>query len=139
MTSLELHFYDGKIEKREEEDLGLLKNEYDIQKLENGLGKLREYIPINKPNILHNLCVILNDYKTFGRNPGCPNYDPSNCFFACELLSICFDILFEKKYSEEDFQGLMKVFLEQIDDMSTGMCPPGRTTRLVQFILTTQR
>lgn len=132
MSQLDLHFYDGKIN-----TVPHLTSEYDIHKLELGYNKLLPMVPQDKQNIINNLNIIMNDYRRFGKSKQCSNYDPSNDCYACELLAICFDILFEQKHeTEEDFKGLIKLFLEQIDDMSTGICPPGRTTRLIQFIIT---
>jgi len=131
---LSVYFYDRKIP-----EVSLLTTEYDVDKLETHYSKLLPFIPPDKPNIVNNLNVILNDYKNHGRNKNSQNYDPSNNCYACELLMISLNIIFDENNSEEEFRELLNLFLEQIDDMSTGLCPLGRIIRLVQFILTTRR
>jgi hypothetical protein len=132
MEQLDLHFYDHKIS-----GASLLTTDYNVEKLEQGFNRISPMVPPDKPNILHNLLIIINEYRCRGREKNSCNYDQSNDCYACELLSICFDILFKGDRTEEDFSLLLSLFLEQIDDMSTGLCPPGRTTRLVQFVLST--
>ena len=124
MEALQLHHYDGKLKY----DLPVV--EYIIDDLNNALFEIVKKVPINKVNIIHNLNTIVSDFSRFGRNINSPNYDPSNNYYACELLLLSSYIL---KRDEE----LYPLFFEQIDDMSTGMCPPGRTTRLLQFIIST--
>lgn len=130
IPQLELHFYDGKIA-----EASSLIASYNLRDLEQGYNKILPLIPPEKHNIVNNLNIIINDHRIYGRSKNCPNYDQSNDCYACELLFICFNILFDEQVKPEDFKDLLHIFLEQIDDMSTGICPPGRTTRLAQFIL----
>lgn len=54
------------------------------------------------------------------------NYDMINMISVDELLGVvCY------LWSNDDFK---KVFTEQLIDMRSGMCPPGRTLRLCQVI-----
>lgn len=57
-------------------------------------------------------------------------YDPSNNIHVFDLLYIIEDVC--RKY--EDCSDIIKALTEQLEDMSTGMCPQGRTTRLYQII-----
>jgi methyltransferase-like protein len=57
-------------------------------------------------------------------------YDPSNKIYVFDLLYIVEDLC--RKY--EDCSDIIKVLVEQLEDMSTGLCPQGRTTRLYQIV-----
>lgn len=81
-----------------------------------------------QPNL--NFDIIVNDFKTFGHNLG-SNYDPTNELYADDLLYLC-AILLEKLDNTDEF---LFIFNQQLIDMSTGMCPQGRTHRLFQIIM----
>jgi hypothetical protein len=65
------------------------------------------------------------------KSPTNGNYDSQNNLFACDML-----YLLSEKYSESfyniDFLNLLNDILEE---MRTGSCPQGRTTRLFQLLL----
>ena len=64
---------------------------------------------------------------------GSPNYDPSNDLWADYLLVLCYELyardLRKPLRARSD---VLRMLAEQLHDMSTGPCPPGRTTRLFQ-------
>ena len=82
------------------------------------------------------------------------NYDPTNKLHACDLLYLCCELLtFLKSQTEEKEEAppkekegdgggdtppdtLMEILLMQLNDMHTGSCPQGRTTRLFQVYFT---
>ena len=77
------------------------------------------------------LKAIMDSHEANGRNPGGnPNFDPANNLFACDLLYLlCEKILYDG--CEEH----IKLLLTQLDEMATGLCPQGRTTRLFQILI----
>ncbi len=83
-------------------------------------------------NAVKYLRLIISTHERFGRiaSPSNGNYDPANKLHACDLLYL----LYEKIMSEEEPE-YMRLMLEQLDEMSTGDCPVGRTTRLFQALV----
>ena len=118
------HTYDGKLK-------NAIKEHYDI---------LRETHSINiddKKKVLENLKITIEEcdipsatraMNLIINNCGdLPNYDPSNDLWAEDLL-----YLINKKISNDT----ISVLAEQLSDIVTsGPCPPGRTTRLWQVYL----
>lgn len=122
MDYLNLHYYDGKVSYESSN------NSYSQEDFQKFLEYISPKFPENNPLLRMFIEKIISDFLQFGRNENSPNYDPSNKCYACELLLISWDIL------KKD-ESLLPLFFEQIEDMQTGFCPPGRTTRLLQFIL----
>jgi hypothetical protein len=58
-------------------------------------------------------------------------YDPINKIHVHDLLYILEEVC--KGY--EDCTDLLKMIVEQLEDMSTGLCAQGRTTRLHQLMV----
>jgi hypothetical protein len=76
-----------------------------------------------------NFNTIVRDFEQ--DNAG-PNYDPTNHLFAVDLLFLCSEIcLFSAKDVSEEASILTNI---QLDEMSSGMCPQGRNTRLFQIV-----
>lgn len=76
------------------------------------------------------LNAIVQCYLTHGR--GGENYDSANNMYACDLLYIVYERIVRKddmspRYLEE--------LILQLQDMQTGPCPQGRTTRLFQILV----
>lgn len=98
--------------------------------------KVRNYSLLKNGNIpphsLKYLRVIISTHEKHGRvaSPGNGNYDSANRLHACDLLYL----LYEKIMSEEEPEYL-NLTLEQLDEMATGPCPMGRTTRLFQTLI----
>lgn len=145
LAKLNLHYYDGKIEC----DSSILANIERVSTIHKGdcfnmlIGKLSE----KDPRAINCLNCIIKDYNTFGRNKTIEvdivdpkdknkkivksilnnNYDPSNDLFACDLLYLCGELI-----DNEDF---LNELVTQFIDMSSGLCNPGRCTRLYQILL----
>ena len=103
-----------------------------FQRLEE---KIRNYSLLNEripPHSTKYLRLIISTHEKYGRiaSPSNGNYDPANRLHACDLLYL----LYEKIMSEEDSEYL-KLTLEQLNEMSTGPCPMGKTTRLFQALI----
>ena len=63
-----------------------------------------------------------------------PNYDPSNKLWAEDVLYLCYEIHRGDSLNGRE-SDLLQILAEQLHDMSTGACPPGRTTRLFQVVV----
>ena len=61
------------------------------------------------------------------------NYDPTNELYAEDLLYLCYELCIKVK--EPDFDA---VFIDKLNEMNTGMCPQGRTHRLLEVVMTFQ-
>lgn len=78
------------------------------------------------------LNTIINDSLSDRRGSG-PNYDPKNNLHAEDLLYLCAEKILDENFkSRDDF---IFIFMIQCEDMRTGMCPQGRTTRLFQTLM----
>ena len=117
---LNTHHYDGK----------LIITDFiaDIERVKK-IDKVTKLTKFNKLADLaltifqkRNLSVIIRDYKNNSR----ANYDSSNNLDAADLLYLCCE-----KMDDDDFRD---IFILQLDDMTSGMCPQGRTTRLFQVL-----
>jgi len=74
--------------------------------------------------------TILQSFSSEGHTCKGANYDPTNDLHADDLLYLCYEKLDEGK--NKDFaEGL----LLQLQEMASGICPQGRTTRLFQLLL----
>lgn len=90
---------------------------------------LREVVPFDEKyravSSHHNWQTIINQW-------GLPaNHDQSSNIRAEPLVAICYQLSQLPEY-ESDFNQLLE---SQLTEMDTGMCPPGRTTRLYQIIV----
>lgn len=128
------HSYDGKLEKTK---LQLIK---DISrasvvplnvKLE-AFAQLREHLKriLLSPQASRCFEVIVHTFSQAGHVKNSPNYDPTNDLFADDLLYLCFEQIVVER--NED---LARALILQLEDMSTGLCAQGRTTRLFQILL----
>nr|QBK86913.1 MAG: uncharacterized protein LCMAC103_02510 [Marseillevirus LCMAC103] len=59
------------------------------------------------------------------------NHDASNDLWAVDILFLCHELHLADQGSP-DPSSVLQGLAEQLHDMSTGQCPPGRTTRLFQ-------
>tara|TARA_R100000750_G_scaffold62711_2_gene57568 strand:+ start:927 stop:1424 length:498 start_codon:yes stop_codon:yes gene_type:complete len=144
-VKLNLHYYDGKIE----HDISMLANIERVSSIckIDCFNMLNIKLSDKDPRALSCLNCIIKDYNTFGRNKSIEvetidpkdknkkitksitnnNYDPSNDLFACDLLYLCGELT-----DNEDF---LDELVTQFIDMSSGLCNPGRCTRLYQILL----
>ncbi len=144
MQKLNLHFYDGKIACSEFIQAEILRIS-DTPKEDKmvAFAKLKENLKNISPQALGCLNAIINAHQNFGRRkhleidtpqgkrPGNdnPNYDPSNNFFACDFLYLCYERVCVLK--DKDF--LVELVI-QLTDMASGLCAPGRCSRLYMIL-----
>lgn len=109
-TWIQTHTYDGQLP------------QLDLNCQENvpAISELRHKIEMINPLVLTFFDVIVRDK---GRPP---NFDPTNNLDAYYLLNF---IAVNQQYLD------YSLFIEQLQDMNTGFCPQGRTTRLYQIII----
>lgn len=122
---MDAHCLDGKLREAEaliHEHILLAQSIPEEQKL-NAFLELQELIP-NR-----NLIKITNDFILYGHAPG-PNYDPTNDLYADDLLYLCYLLVQDPRLRD----GLIRFLNEQFEEMSTGMCPQGRTHRLFSVV-----
>lgn len=71
-----------------------------------------------------------HNWKTIIEQWGSPaNHDRTSNIRAEPLVKLCYEIL--NHPDDNDFRELLEI---QLTEMDTGMCPPGRTTRLYQVV-----
>ncbi len=150
-SAVNTHFFDGKlpsfasslndvsVSQEIENDISraaLVSKESKTEYFHQLDEKVRNYalmkngaIPTNSVKYLR---LIISTHEKYGRitSPSNGNYDSANKLHACDLLYL----LFEKIMSEEEPEH-MRLMLEQLDEMSTGPCPAGKTTRLFQALV----
>ena len=92
---------------------------------------------VNKYGLHNNLRIILQEYNTSS------NYDSTNNYSCEELLTrlvAIYDTLQPRGTESSNNSGLcnqddlLKLLHEQFDEMSSGMCPQGRTHRLFYVV-----
>ena len=126
---LNIHIYDNKLHDQVSSISNLINQVKNLSRdtkqelLDNFIIFLNYFV--QDKNILTNLFIIIQDQDNN------KNYDPSNNLDALDLVLISYDML----RHESDSPDMLNIFLEQLQDMSSGLCPPGRCTRLLQFIL----
>lgn len=132
MEKLNTHFYDGKLQ----DSIKEIQNDLDKIKFISYEDKLKSlYILLNdlstnkniKPPGIRCLTTIVSDFS----NKSAANYDHINKLSASELLYLCY----EKIYNENK-KDMIDILITQLNDMSSGMCPQGRTIRILQVLLT---
>lgn len=119
---LNVHHYDGKWEDTDKYIKEIKSISIEIKK--QAIASLRQRLVnfLNTDNIgvaLYNFDIIARDNV----------YDPINKINVYDLMYILEGVC--KHY--EDCTDLLKLIVEQLIDMSTGLCPQGRTTRLYQL------
>lgn len=132
--ALNTHFFDGKMEEMIQthlfKDIERVKH-YTKEKL-NGFLYLRQkkgYTPVGLA-CLHN---IIQTYEHSGR--GGANYDSANYLYACDLLYLVYEKVIEEASRDPPENEYFKMLALQLDEMASGMCAQGRTTRLLQVLL----
>lgn len=128
---LETHTYDNCLHecKKELQDHISRSRQIDkSEKLQSFLTLLKELnsAPIQAQQ---NLNTIIQDFDRLGTGIG-PNYDPTNDLDASDLLYLCCELCNNELCKE----GARDLFVIQLFEMSSGMCPQGRTTRLFQIV-----
>jgi len=72
---------------------------------------------------------IINSFLNYGRNEKSKNYDPINKLYADDLLYLSYEKIIVEKNT--DFTNIL---ISQLEDMISGLCSQGRTTRLFQIL-----
>ena len=128
------HTYDGKLQKSKQTIENNIQRASKISKkdkvqafikLRNNLIKYKEFTP----QIQRCFDVIYNTFSQKGRTKSA-NYDPTNDLYADDLLYLCYEKVFES-----DSNDFSKMLILQLEDMVSGLCAQGRTTRLLQVLL----
>lgn len=120
----ETHFYDGQLGTAKatlEVDLIRASQKTSEEKLA-AFGLLRSLIP---KETHHNFDIIVRDFIRSGRTKGA-NHDPTNDLHADDLLYLCSELAGDPV--------MIELLTTQLVDMSTGICPQGRTHRLLQVL-----
>lgn len=124
---LQTHSYDGKLGvftdvsplKEEIKSASDVPREEKLKKFRDLVNELKDKINFGS---LHCLSTIIRDFELRGKDKTSNgNWDPANNLFADDLLWLC--------CQNKDAVQLLEI---QLEDMVTGMCPQGRTTRLLQ-------
>jgi hypothetical protein len=121
MEQLQTHNYDGKLHERKQ----LYINEINRVRT---LDKRREFEELKNLLQLPPQQQMLFDAITQS-NVG--NYDPTNDMDAKDLIFLCFE-----KRQEEAMVPLLRLAFE---DMLTGSCPQGRSTRMFQVLVSLEK
>ena len=130
MDKLNTHYYDGKLVDTVPVDV---KNIPDVQKLERirALQAMLPQLVKLTPQAIHNLNTIVEDYASAG---GANNHDSTNGLKAEELLCMIHGLM-TVNAADEKRKDVAVLLADQLHEMSSGMCPQGRTHRLYQVIL----
>lgn len=130
MLKTDTHYYDGNLIPRKAEVQHFIDLSKSVTKDEQfrSLNTLRDELEkmgeVFTPNARNNLNTIIQDHSTNPHN----NYDHSNDYNVVDLLYGCY-IVYEKN---KDILPLLAI---QLDEMSSGMCPAGRTHRIFQILV----
>lgn len=126
----ETHFYDGKlIERKEEIKNFLLKaSGVTIESKRVSFGILKSKL-LERP-LFMGIPVMFYDLLV-----NSSAFDPTNQVKVDDLLYLCCLISENKNVNINDFLGILII---QLEDMATGFCPQGQTTRLLQIVLSFQ-
>jgi len=141
MRATETHTYDGKLSERKNEIEKHLQRAASFPK-EERLRMFQKLIvhlrakPCFTIQTEANFNTIIRDFEL---DNACPNYDPSNHLFAIDLLWLCAELCFSSPKNGEiypfDVANEASILTNiQLGEMSSGMCPQGRTTRLIQVV-----
>ena len=128
------HSYDGKLAKAKAQliqEISRVSLAPKGAKME-GFNQLREILRrvSATPSALQCYDIIVATFDKDGRVSRSPNYDPTNDLHADDLLYLCFEqIVLENNLD------LTRALISQLEDMRTGLCAQGRTTRLFQILL----
>jgi len=119
MISLNTHAYDGALKDRKEQIIQDLERVKNIDK-EKAFEELRTLLAL--PPVQNALFTMIVS------GPPQANHDPTNDLDAKSLLYLCW----EKRGLDTDMIPLLRLAFE---DMLTGSCPQGRSTRFFQVLV----
>lgn len=117
MEKLNTHYYDSKL--LIDFPIPIIPDRIEFAKSMQALYTV--LVPILTPGARNNFLAIAQ---------GQGNYDNANNLYADQLLYACYLLLVNKNFDKD----LLVQLAIQLDEMSSGMCPQGRTTRLYQVL-----
>ena len=116
MNRIDIHIYDGNIEYKLSNQIIELDTSIKLSKILLDKDKLQSKLTLKALNYYN---LMLNELNI-------NNYDNKNNVMLIDLLYLC-----SNKIDNDDFINMLN---EQLEDMETGFCIQGRTTRLVQLL-----
>lgn len=134
--STSAHFYDGKLET----SIASIKDRLDEVQMITPTEKSRVFSElatiIESPLARKSLRVIISDFQRYAQttHPANQNYDSKNRLFACDLLYLVYHKI-QSIADKKERSVFTLLVVEQLQDMLTGICAQGRTTRLLQLLL----
>lgn len=127
--ALNTHFFDGKIQYALDSIAPLIEAASSVDsKTKMTVFQLFRR-KLRNPTALRSYDIIVRDFEGAGRVVISGNWDSTNRIYACDLLYAI--IVQTTGVNEEEMVSLLSA---QLVDMQTGLCPQGRTTRLVQCL-----
>jgi hypothetical protein len=130
--ALNVHYFDGQLKEMYgifSQDFLRVRNLREEKILE--FQKLQELL-ISKNASQLSMKFLNMIIQTFIRN-GRENYDSSNDVYACDILYLICENM-NKSSSDEEKEEYLSLLISQLEEMTGGACPPGRTTRLFQVL-----
>jgi len=125
MGKLNTHFYDGHLQPRYQEIINAIPNPIPLETTYQEISDLIRTLHTS-PRTKHRAHQILNIIKNDRGKPA--NYDPKNQIHVDQLLPLVWTKV--KEYDDS----AKKLFVEQLGEIQGGLCPQGRTTRLIQMV-----
>ena len=137
IEALNTHFFDGKL-------AGIISFiQADIERA-RGISKVEKIrafhvlLPLIEshenctPNVIRCFHAIYSSYaqNSGGLDQSNPNYDSVNCLYADDLLYLIYE-----KASEQNNSEYTNLLVANLEEMATGLCPQGRTIRLLQILI----
>ena len=119
---MDTHTYDGKVPNN------IIKRTNEERKaaVEELIMLIKKYKD-GSENIV-GFCNLITIFNDVGNNS---NYDHSNDYSADDII---FELISQLKNKDEEFiKDIIKLICIQLQEMSSGMCPQGRTHRLYQI------
>ena len=133
--ALNTHFFDGKL-------VGMISFiQTDIERVHSisKVEKIRAFDVLQPlvenhenctPNVTRCFQAIYSSCAQFSEGLNNPNYDCANNLYADDLLYLIYE-----KASEENNSEYTDLLVANLEEMATGLCPQGRTTRLLQILI----
>jgi len=135
MALLNTHHYDGKLkaEISKFKDLNKI-GEISLEEKKEVFLAIHQWLSPRNPEATRMLQLIIdntNDHKQKSSN-----FDPSNDYWADDLLYMCWEMRkkIQQDGDDEDKELFDSVFTLQLEDIKGGTCAQGRTARLFQVI-----
>jgi hypothetical protein len=126
MKKLNTHHYDGQLNTLYREIESMVKDPPSLETTYQEITELINTLLADNKKVRKDTQNILNILQTSTGTPA--NYDGSNNINVDKLLPLVWACV-------KDYDNSAKmIFLEQIQEMKNGLCPQGRTTRLIQLV-----